>query len=100
MAETKQSQLVTRSEFESFANRVDGAFSSLTKKLDEQSKPQYGLLVSVVGLIVTVVGGGYFVVTSQVESAKELAAAQHENLQQQVLFLRDDLRDCNGKHNN
>lgn len=91
------SQAVTRTEFETFTAHVDNSFTGVTnaltamnKKLDDRSKPQYGLLVSVVGLIITLVGGGYLVVASQIENSKELAAVRVENLQQQIVFQREE----------
>lgn len=94
---TVQSQAVTRAEFNTFAKHMESSIAgvnanmtAISQKMDQRTQPQYGLLISLVGLIISLVGGGYFIVTSQIESSEKLAAVMDENLQQQILFQRED----------
>lgn len=85
---SSQQQSVTRAEFETLSQHVDQRFNALTSaireisvKLDDRDRPQYGLLVSIFGLIITLCGGAWILIHSQIEAAEKLSTSRDQSLQ-------------------
>lgn len=99
---------VTRAEFDAFTVHVDGRFAALvnaidrlTDKLDAASRPSYGNIIGLGGLLLTLVSFGGALIASQMSSVGQLSEQRDSAIIQMLQsneagstrWTKDDHRD-------